>query len=185
METKFLIPERCFLMVIDPQERLMAAIHQAERISKNTALLAHLAQTFTLPVIPTTQYVKGLGPYIEDLRPLFERYTTYDKVEFSALKNRAIYETVKALQPRHNTLILCGVETHICVYQTALSALQQGLRVVIAADATSSRTPENMQYGLHRLRDIGAEIFSTEMIIYELLEKAGTPTFKALLPYLK
>ncbi len=185
MKNSFLQAERCFLMVIDPQEKLMAVIHEAERVSKNIALLAHLAKTFKIPVLPTTQYVKGLGPYVSELRPLFEEYTFYDKVEFSALKNEAISAAVDLLQPVRQTMILCGVETHICVYQTALSGLLKGLRVVVAADATSSRTPANMRYGLRRLRTLGAEIFSTEMIIYELLEKAGTPEFKALLPYLK
>ncbi len=185
MKTSFLQAERCFLMVIDPQERLMAVVQEAERVTKNISLLARLAQTFKIPMLPTTQYVKGLGPYIAELAPLFEGYTFYDKVEFSALKNQTIAAAVDLLQPTRQTMILCGVETHICVYQTALSGLLKGLRVVVAADATSSRTLANMRYGLRRLRALGVEIFSTEMIIYELLGKAGTPEFKALLPYLK
>ncbi|NPA48814.1 MAG: isochorismatase family protein [Thermodesulfobacteria bacterium] len=179
----FLKPEELYLMVIDPQEKLMAVIHEAERVVKNISLLFHLAEEFKIPVIPTTQYVKGLGPYVEPLRELASRYQIFDKVEFSAFKNEAVREA--ALKLKRHKLILCGVETHICVYQTALSALLEGQEVIIAADATSSRTPANMNYGLGRLRDIGAAIYSTEMIVYELLERAGTPSFKALLPYLK
>lgn len=185
MKTSFLRAERCFLMVIDPQEKLMAVIHEADRVTKNIALLARLAEAFRLPIILTTQYVKGLGPYVSELAPLFEGQVFYDKVEFSALKNPSIAAAVKSLEPVRDTMILCGVETHICVYQTALSGLLAGLRVVVAADATSSRTPANMHYGLEQLRALGAEVVSTEMIIYELLERAGTPEFKALLPYLK
>ncbi len=179
----FLKPHELYLMVIDPQEKLMAVIHEAERVTKNISLLLHLAEEFKLPVIPTTQYVKGLGPYVEHLHKLVEKYQIFDKTEFSAFKNEAIKKA--ALQLNRQKLILCGVETHICVYQTALSALLEGQEVIIAADATSSRTPANMQYGLERLKEIGAAIYSTEMIIYELLERAGTPSFKALLPYLK
>ncbi len=179
----FLRPDELYLMVIDPQEKLMAVIHEAERVTKNISLLLRLAETFKLPVIPTTQYVKGLGPYVEPLRELAQKYEFFDKVEFSAFKNEAIKGAcLKLNRPK---LILCGVETHICVYQTALSALLEGQGVIVVADATSSRTPANMAYGLERLREIGAHIYSTEMLIYELLEKAGTPAFKALLPYLK
>ena len=179
----FLRSEDLFLMVIDPQEKLMAVIDEADRVVKNISLLLRLAEVFSLPVIPTTQYVKGLGPYVAPLKELTEKYEFYDKVEFSAFKNKAIAEACAALGRK--TLILCGVETHICVYQTALSAKLNGYEVVVAADATSSRTKANMEYGLARLRDLGAGLYSTEMIIYELLERAGTPAFKALLPYLK
>ncbi len=179
----FLKAEDCFLVVIDPQEKLMAVINEAERVKKNISLLIHLAKTFKLPIVPTTQYAKGLGPYVPEIAALLEDATFFDKTEFSALKNETIAQEIRALGRR--TMILCGVETHICVYQTALSALLEEFRVVVAADATSSRTQENMAYGLFRLRDLGAEVVSTEMVVYELLEKAGTPEFKTLLTYLK
>ncbi|OAG28195.1 isochorismatase family protein [Thermodesulfatator autotrophicus] len=185
MEKKFLKPENTFLMVIDPQEKLMAVIHEADRVVKNISLLFHLAKTFELPIFPLTQYAKGLGPYVPELASLFEGQTFYDKTEFSAFKNEEIAAAIDKLRPTRNTIIICGVETHICVYQTALSALIEGLDVVVAADATSSRTKANMEYGLAYLRDTGARVMSTEMIIYEFLEKAGTPQFKAMLPHLK
>ena len=179
----FLQAQELYLLVIDPQEKLLAAIHEAERVVRNIGLLLRLAQVMEIPVIPTTQYAKGLGPYVAPLQELVSGYQIYDKVEFSAFKNEEIAKACEALGRK--VVVLCGVETHICVYQTALSALKKGQEVVVAADATSSRTPENMAYGLGRLRELGAGIYSTEMIIYELLEKAGTPTFKAMLPYLK
>ncbi len=179
----FLKAEDLFLMVIDPQEKLMAVIDEADRVTKNIALLLHLAKVFSLPVVPTTQYEKGLGPYVAPLKELIEEYQTYDKTEFSAFKNEAISSACKKLGRKG--VLLCGVETHICVYQTALSAKLLGYEPLVVADATSSRTKANMEYGLSRLRDLGVGIYSTEMVIYELLEKAGTPAFKALLPHLK
>ncbi len=181
----FLNARRSFLLVIDPQEKLMAVVREPERVIKNISLLIRLAKIFEIPIIPTTQYVKGLGPYVPELAALLEGEIFYDKVEFSALKNQTIQKVIEGLRPIRNTVILCGVETHICVYQTAFSALLKGMRVVVAADATSSRSLDNMQYGLARMQELGAEIVSTEMIIYELLEKAGTSEFKTMLPYLK
>ncbi len=179
----FLEAKDCFLLIIDPQEKLMAVVNEADRVKKNISLLIHLAKTFEIPIIPTTQYAKGLGPYVPEIASLLGETTYFDKTEFSALKNEAIAHQIRTLG--RQTMLLCGVETHICVYQTALSALLEGLRVVVAADATSSRTQENMAYGLFRLRDLGAEVVSTEMIVYELLERAGTPEFKTLLAHLK
>ncbi|NPB09645.1 MAG: hydrolase [Thermodesulfobacteria bacterium] len=179
----FLKAEDCFLLIIDPQEKLMAVVNEPDRVKKNISLLIHLAKTFKLPIVPTTQYAKGLGPYVPEIASLLEGLTFFDKTEFSALKNEAIAREIRSLGRK--TMILCGVETHICVYQTALSGLLEGFRVVVAADATSSRTQENVAYGLFRLRDLGADVVSTEMIVYELLERAGTPEFKTLLAYLK
>lgn len=183
MKSLFLNPKDLYLMVIDPQEKLMAVIHEAERVTRNISLLLRWAKVFEVPVIPTTQYAKGLGPYVEPLQELVKEYQVFDKVEFSAFKNEAILEACRRVG--RSSIVICGVETHICVYQTALSALEEGQRVIVVADATSSRTPANMEYGLWRLRELGISIYSTEMIIYETLEKAGTPAFKALLPYLK
>jgi nicotinamidase-related amidase len=82
-------------------------------------------------------------------------------------------------------MILCGIEAHVCVCQTALDLIQQGLRVFVAADAISSRTPENVRFGLDRMRAAGAVVVSTEMIIFELLGRAGTEEFKQILGLIK
>ncbi len=178
----FLRPEESFLVVIDPQEKLLGVVWEASRVVKNIALLLRAAKEFEVPVVPTTQYRKGLGEYPEDLRSLLSE-EPLDKVEFSVFNNSEIRQKIAALGKKK--AILCGVETHICVYQTALSAQEAGYEVVVVADATSSRTPENMRYGLRRMEALGMAVVSTEMLIYEWLHKAGTPAFKALLPYLK
>lgn len=179
----FIKPINSFLMVIDPQERLLNAIYQPEKVVENIILLIKASQEFGVPVVPTTQYRKGLGDYRPEIKNALGEIEPLDKIEFSALKNQVIAEEVQRLS--RQTAIICGVETHICVYQTALSALEKGFRVVVVGDATSSRSPENISYGLSRMRELGVAVVSTEMLIYEWLEKAGTPAFKALLPYFK
>jgi len=111
-------------------------------------------------------------------------YQPLDKLEFGCFGNGEFCSRVARLSGR-NTLLLCGMETHICVLQTALGALNQGHIVHVAADAVSSRTELNWKLGLERMRDAGAVISSTEMMIYELLGKSGSPEFKEMLKHLK
>jgi len=181
----FLQPAQCCLYVVDPQERLMAHIHEAGRVSRNIALMVHLAKTLSMPVIANTQYRKGIGPIVAELAALLAPYPCPDKLEFNALASPAVREELDRLPPEVDTLLLCGVETHICIYQTAVGALDAGYKVQVVADAVSSRTPENDRYGQARLRDMGAVLAPAEMIVYELLGRAGTAPFKAMLPYLK
>ena len=108
-----------------------------------------------------------------------------DKTEFGCFANDRFCAAARALPGQRNTLLLCGMEAHICVLQTALGALNQGYIVHVAADAVGSRTELNCRLGLDRMRTAGAVISSTEMIIYELLGGSGTAAFKLMLPYLK
>ncbi len=176
---------QCCLYVIDPQERLMAHIDEAERVVKNISLMIRLADAMQFPVIANTQYKKGIGSFVPELAPLLANRPCIDKVEFGGLDNPGVRTMLSKLPAAVDTLLLCGVESHICVYQTAMGALRSGYDVRVVADGISSRTPENDAYGKQRLREIGAVIAPAEMIIYELLHKAGTPAFKAMLPYLK
>ncbi|HEB68633.1 MAG TPA: isochorismatase family protein [Desulfobulbus sp.] len=181
----FLIPEQCCLYVVDPQERLMAHIHASARVVKNIGLMIRLAGTFSLPILANTQYKKGVGPIVPELDTLLTGVPCPDKVEFNGLANAEVRQELDRLSPAVDTLLICGVETHICIYQTAMGALDAGYRVRVVADAVSSRTPDNDRLGQARLREIGAVLQPAEMIIYELLQQAGTPEFKAMLPYLK
>jgi nicotinamidase-related amidase len=182
---KMLLPEHCCLYVVDPQERLMAHIHEAERVVKNSSLMIRLFRIFSLPIIANTQYKKGIGPIVPELVDLLTNVPCPDKVEFNGLANPEVRKELDRLDPSVDTLLLCGVETHICIYQTAMGAIDAGYRVLVVADAVSARTPENNSFGQERLREIGAILAPAEMIIYELLQQAGTPEFKAMLPYLK
>ncbi len=181
----FLQPAQCCLYVVDPQERLMAHIQEADRVVKNISLMIRLAEAMDFPVIANTQYKKGIGSIVPELSSLLEDKPCVDKTEFNGLANSAVRDILNDLSPSVDTLLLCGVESHICIYQTAMGALQAGYNVRVVADGISSRTPENDRFGKQRLREIGAVLAPAEMIIYELLQKAGTAAFKAMLPYLK
>ena len=177
-------PEDCSLAVIDIQEKLLPPIHEKERLVRNAQLLVRLANILSLPVILSTQYEKGLGKTVTEISSLLPDAKPVDKLEFGCFGNGEYCSQVGKLANR-TTLLLCGMESHICVMQTALGALNQGLNVHVAADAVSSRTELNWKLGLNRMQAAGAVISSTEMMIYELLGKSGTPAFKEMLKHLK
>ena len=176
--------EDCALAVIDIQEKLLPPIYEKERLVRNAQLLVRLANILHLPVIVSTQYEKGLGQTVAEISSLLPDVKPVDKLEFGCFGNGEYCFQVGKLAHR-NTLLLCGMESHICVMQTALGALNQGLNVHVAADAVSSRTELNWKLGLNRMQAAGAVISSTEMMIYELLGKSGTPAFKEMLKHLK
>jgi nicotinamidase-related amidase len=147
-------------------------------------LLIRLANILSLPVVVSTQYSKGLGQTIPEIASLLPNVSPVDKLEFGCFGNGEFCSAIGVLAGR-NTLLVCGMESHICVMQTALGALNQGLTVHVAADAVSSRTELNWKLGLERMRAAGAVLSSTEMMIYELLEKSGSTAFKEMLQYLK
>jgi nicotinamidase-related amidase len=187
METgvEFLTPERCCLMVVDPQVKLMAAIHEADRVVRNSGLMIHCAKILSIPVLASTQYIKGLGPLVPELAELLTKVETVDKTEFNGLADPGMKRLLAELPAEVDTLLLVGVEAHICIYQTALGGLEMGYRVWVIADAVSSRDQRHVELALARMRTLGIAVGPAEMVIYELLRQAGTPLFKAMLPYLK
>jgi nicotinamidase-related amidase len=177
--------ERCALLVVDIQEKLLPPIFQKEQLLKNSQLLIRLAGILKLPALMTTQYAKGLGNTVPEIASLLPETHAIDKQMFSCFGSDAFCSVLKRLPGNRNTVLICGMESHICVTQTALGALREGYIVHVASDAVSSRTEWNWKIGLERMRAAGAVISSTEMIIYELLRSSGAPAFKELLPYLK
>ncbi|MDH5297629.1 MAG: isochorismatase family protein [Desulfobulbaceae bacterium] len=180
-----LTPGRCALMVVDIQENLMRVIDNRDQVARNSALLAKAAAVLKIPVIATTQYVARIGPLLPEVTAELAGVEPLDKVEFDCFGNQVIAEAVRGLGPTVDTLVVCGVETHICIYQTVVGALMAGYRVWVPADGVSSRLAGNKVSGLDRIRQVGGVVANTEMIIYDWLRKAGTPEFKALLPFLK
>jgi len=176
--------EECVLGVIDIQEKLLPPIHEKERLVRNSQLLIRLANMLSMPVVVTTQYAKGLGQTVPEIMSLLPGAKPVDKMEFGCFGNGEFCSAISMLSGR-NTLLLCGMETHICVMQTALGALNQGLNVHVAADAVGSRSELNWKLGLERMREAGAVISSAEMMTYELLGKSGSPAFKEILQYLR
>jgi nicotinamidase-related amidase len=178
-------PDRCVLLVVDIQERLLPPIFQKEQLIKNSQLLLRLASLLKIPAIASTQYAKGLGSTVPEIAALLPETEPIDKQMFSCFGSDAFCSRMKRLPGNRNSVLLCGMESHICVTQTALAALREGYIVHVASDAVSSRTEWNWKIGLERMRAAGAVISSTEMMIYELLRSSGAPAFKELLPYLR
>jgi len=181
---RLLRPEECALAVIDIQEKLLPSIWEKERMVRNSQLLVRMASAMNLPVLVSTQYARGLGPTVSEIASLLPDCTVIDKLEFGCFGNGDYCAAIGKLADR-NTLLLCGMETHICVTQTALGALNQGMNVHVAADAVSSRTELNWKLGLNRMQAAGALISSTEMLVYELVGKSGTATFKEMLKWIR
>jgi nicotinamidase-related amidase len=185
MARRPLEPEQCVLIVVDMQEKLLPPIWEKERLLRNVPLLIHLAGKLKIPSVVTTQYAKGLGNTIPEISSLLPDNPPIDKLMFSCFGSDVFCSLLKRLPGQRTTVLLCGMETHICVMQTALGALRDGYLVHVASDAVSSRTELNWRIGLDRMRAAGAILSSTEMMIYELLRSSGAPAFRELLPHLK
>ena len=177
-------PETTALVVIDLQEKLVPAIDGREEVLANTGKLLHLAKITGLTTFLTTQYSKGLGATVPPIAELCD-IEPIDKICFGCLGDDPFQQALEKALPEGGTLLLAGVESHICVMQTALGALEKGYGVHVAADAVGSRSPANKAVGLERMRSAGAVISSAEMAIYELLGDSRNDEFKQMLPYLK
>lgn len=177
--------DQCALIVIDIQQRLLPPIFQKEQLVRNAQLLIRAAGILKIPTLLSTQYARGLGNTVPEIASLLADHQPVDKTLFSCFGSDAFCAGLKRLPGQRNTLLLCGMESHICVMQTALAALREGYVVHVASDAVSSRTEWNWKIGLDRMRAAGAIISSTEMAIYELMRSSSSAAFKELLPHLK
>jgi len=178
-------PQHCALVVVDIQEKLLPPIFQREQMVKNAQLLIRTAAILGIPALVTTQYARGLGPTVAQIASLLPGTEAMDKQLFSCFGSEAFCGALKRLPGQRNTLLLCGMEAHICVMQTALAGLRAGYLVHVASDAVGSRSEWNWKIGLDRMHAAGAVISSTEMMMYELMKSSGSAAFKELLPYLK
>jgi len=177
--------DQCALVVVDIQEKLLPPIFQNEQLVRNSKLLIRAAGVLKIPAIVSTQYAKGLGKTVPEIASLLPETEAIDKDQFSCFGSEVFCTLLKRLPGNRNTLLLCGMESHICVMQTALAGLREGYLVHVASDAVSSRTEWNWKIGLERMRAAGAVLSSTEMMIYELMGSSSSPAFKELLPHLK
>ncbi len=177
--------DHCALIVVDIQEKLLPPIFQKDQLVRNSKLLIRAAGVLKIPAVMSTQYAKGLGKTVPEVASLLPETEAIDKDRFSCFGSDAFCTLLKRLPGNRNTLLLCGMESHICVAQTALAALREGYIVHVASDAVSSRAEWNWKIGLERMRAAGAVISSTEMMIYELMRSSSSPAFKEMLPHLK
>ncbi len=178
------------LVVIDVQEKLAAAMTHTDRVVRAIGRMAKVAALVDAPVIVTRQYPKGLGGTVEELESVIfgiaeqgARVTGVDKTAFCCMREPDFEEALSATGKRQ--VVLVGMETHICVAQTALALIGAGYRVQVVADACCSRDDANHEVALDRLRSAGVIVTTSESVMYEAVEFAGTPEFKQLLEIVK
>jgi len=174
--------EDAVLVVVDVQERLVPAIDKElyARSLRNFKVTIETAGTLGLPIVLTEQYPKGLGRTVPDVLRALEgkTYERIDKVSFSCARNEGFLAAIAKTARRQ--VILIGMETHVCVYQTSVDLLNAGYEVFVLDDAVSSRFPHNYRSGIAALRDAGAVVVSTETAVFQLMNVAGTPEFKKI-----
>lgn len=166
------------LVIIDVQEKLMPVIDGAKGVVRNVERLVRGAAILTIPVIVTEQYVKGLGPTVAPIREALADYRPIEKDCFSAHGCPAFTAQLAALERRQ--ILVAGVETHVCVYQTVVDLIAAGFEVTLVADALSSRTVENKEIALKRMISEGAKLSSTEMALFELTGVSATDEFRSI-----
>ena len=171
------------LIVIDMQERLVPAMQAPARTIKNAKLLISVARELDVPVLLTEQYPKGLGRTVSEIASVANGLPVLEKMHFSCMEDKHFADTFRTLGRKQ--AVIAGMEAHICVMQTAVNLMDEGYEVFVVTDATSSRTLESEQACLDRLGACGAGIVTTEMVVFEWLGKAGTDSFKKLLPLVK
>ena len=169
-------------VLIDIQEKFIPAISGINEVISNANILVKSAGILNIPLIATEQYPKGLGKTVKEIE-LSGNAALIEKLHFSCFGNEEFSNKVRQLGAE--SLILFGIEAHVCLLKTALDALKNNLEVYLVADAVSSRTPENKSIALERMRQSGVFIVSTEMILFQLLEYSGTDEFKAISKLIK
>ena len=164
--------DRAALVVVDVQEAFRPAVRDFDSVAKGVAVLVQGARILGLPVVVTQQYPKGLGETVPEVAEHLDGIEPLDKVVFSAAAADGF-----DLDGRDQALV-CGIESHVCVSQTAHDLLDRGVEVQVARDAVTSRTDENRELGLHKMEGSGAVLTSVETALFELLGAAGTDEFK-------
>jgi nicotinamidase-related amidase len=178
-----LTDDRTVLVVIDLQEKFKDLIHGMDEVVARTNRLIDFCRQLAIPVLVTEHYPRGLGETVAEVRDSFRKFDPVEKINFSCAGspdfNRALENTGR------DQVLLCGIESHVCVYQTAADLLRAGKQVVAVADAISSVSAANRQLGLDAMRDVGTQILGTQMVMFEILRVAGTERFKKVAPLLK
>ena len=177
-------PARAAVVVVDVQERLAAAMPPAdlERLLKYARALLGCARELGLPVLATEQYPKGLGPTLPALRELLPS-PPLEKLAFSCGADPGFAAALAATGRRQ--VVIAGMESHVCVFQTARDLAAQGYEVQVCADAVASRTEEHRRVGLDLCREAGAVVTTAETAIFDLLHLAATPEFKKVSPLVR
>ncbi|GGC03186.1 hydrolase [Marinobacterium zhoushanense] len=171
-------PDRSLLLLVDIQERLAPAIDDAQQLIDNCCWLTDVANRLHIPVIASEQYPQGLGPTFEVLRRRLPDEQIFSKQAFSCASEPECAAAIEQL--KMGQIIIAGMETHVCVLQTALELKQQAREVFVVEDCVGSRTPANKAAGIERLRQNGVQIVTREMVAFEWLRKAGNDRFREI-----
>jgi len=184
--------EKSLLLIVDVQEKLAPAIFEGEAAIRNNVQLLTGARQLGIPSFISEQYVRGLGPSIAAIRNAATIETEacpkvdakfFEKTHFSCAAEPGVTEMLRA--SGRQQILLTGMEAHVCVLQTGMGLIEAGFDVFLVADAAASRTLENRNAAIERLRTAGAGIVTTEMVLFEWLHQAGTEEFRAMLPLIK
>lgn len=173
--------DNCSLIVIDIQEKLVNAVSEGEICVKNAAKLVKAANILNIPTVITEQYPKGLGKTVEEIET--KQQTVFEKSAFSALYHSEIKEYIKSLDKKQ--MIICGIEAHICVLQTAEDLINNGYEVFMINDASSSRSEINYNSAIEYAKQIGIKVISTEIALFQLLKTSKHPNFKEVQALIK
>lgn len=170
--------EATVLVVIDIQGKLARLMHDSERVIHQAGILMQGMSVLGVPVLVTEQYPKGLGPTVDELQPILPASGIIEKAAFSCCAESSFMDRLHALQ--RPQVLVCGIETHVCVYQTVRDLLEIGFHPHLVTDAVSSRTSSNRELAIRKMETMGAQLTGTEMALFELLGVSGTEEFKAI-----
>ncbi len=171
------------LVVIDIQEKLVRVMYQREQLVDNLQKLIRGMQVLEVPVIATEQYPQGLGPTIPEIAQLLAGIQPFPKVSFSGCGEEQFVGRLEALGRKQ--VLISGIESHVCVYQTVGDLINSGYGVHVVTDTVSSRTSQNREIGFNLMNRVGAVLTSTEAVLFELLKIAKGEKFKAISQIIK
>lgn len=170
--------DKTVLLVVDYQEKMVQAMHEPQRVTQAIQSLLRAMKILGIPIVVTEQYPKGLGHTASELQNEVEGATIIEKLSFSCCGNQDFWDTLFELN--RTQVLVCGIEAHVCVLQTALDLLANDYQVHIPVTAATSRNPEHYQNALNRLSNEGAVLTNHETAMFELLVRAGTDEFKSV-----
>ena len=170
-------------LVVDVQEKLFPAIDDNKSILNNTLKMLDGLKLFKIPIVVTQQYSKGLGATIPEINNSIGNFSYIEKNSFSCYREPAFIRVLNRIGKRN--VIIMGIESHICILQTALDLLYNNFNPVIVEDCVGSCNPNDKQVAIWRMRDVGSVITTSESMLYELCREAGTPEFKEILKIVK
>jgi len=175
--------KNCCLVVVDIQGKLAQLMYNKDVLFRNIRILIQAAKILDIPILWCQQCPDALGPTVPEIAELLTDFKPINKASFSCCLCEEFNERLNTLARQQ--VLLCGIESHVCIYQTAVDLLQKGFNVDLVADAVSSRTLENKQVAVERMTASGVNISSTEMALFELLKTAEHPHFKQIAKFVK